>query len=48
MAMRWATIFAILAVAVFASGCNTIEGVGKDVKAGGEAIEKGAAKAKSY
>ncbi|MDX2217839.1 MAG: entericidin A/B family lipoprotein [Burkholderiales bacterium] len=28
------------------SGCNTIEGVGKDIKKGGEAIEKAAEKAK--
>ena len=29
------------------SGCNTIGGIGKDVKKGGEAIEKAAEKAKS-
>lgn len=28
------------------SGCNTIEGMGKDIKKGGEAIEKAAEKAK--
>jgi entericidin B len=38
-------IVAILAaiVAVFAiAGCNTMQGVGKDVKKGGESIEKAA------
>ncbi len=28
-------------------GCNTIEGIGRDVKKGGEVIEKAAEKAKS-
>lgn len=32
-----------VAVAAFAlAGCNTVEGVGKDIKKGGEAIEKAA------
>lgn len=37
-------IFALTAfVAVFAlSGCNTVQGIGKDLKQGGEAIEKAA------
>jgi predicted small secreted protein len=30
------------------AGCNTIEGVGKDVKATGQAIEKAAEKNKTY
>jgi len=38
-------LFAVLAV-VALSGCNTIEGVGKDIKKGGEAIEKAAEKNK--
>jgi entericidin B len=38
--------FAIAAVAV--TGCNTVEGMGKDVKAGGQAIEKAADKNKGY
>jgi predicted small secreted protein len=38
--------FAIAASAV--AGCNTVEGVGKDVKAGGQAIEKAADKNKTY
>jgi predicted small secreted protein len=35
-------------VAVFATGCNTIEGAGKDVKAAGGAVEKAASKNKPY
>ena len=38
--------FALAAVAI--TGCNTVEGVGKDVKAGGQAIEKAADKNKTY
>ena len=30
------------------AGCNTIEGAGKDIKAGGAAIEKAADQAKKY
>ncbi len=32
----------ILLAALALAGCNTLEGVGKDVKKGGEAIEKAA------
>ncbi len=39
-------LFAVLFVAFALVGCNTIEGVGKDIKKGGEAIEKTADKAK--
>ena len=40
--MKKLTAF-ILAVAAFASiACNTVQGVGKDIKKGGEAIEKAA------
>ena len=46
--IRFVAIVAMLGFVAFAGGCNTIEGMGKDVKAGGEAIEKGAAKAKPY
>ena len=35
-------ILILLAAAFALSACNTIEGVGKDVKKGGEAIEKAA------
>ena len=41
--------FAVAAVAaVSIAGCNTVEGVGKDVKATGQAIEKAADKNKGY
>ncbi len=44
--MRYRTLIAPIAVALlFASyltGCNTTEGIGKDVKAAGQAIEEGA------
>jgi predicted small secreted protein len=33
---------AMLLAIMFLAGCNTIEGVGKDLKKGGEAIEKAA------
>ena len=33
---------AVISAALALAGCNTIEGVGKDVKKGGEAIEKAA------
>jgi len=36
------TILCIIAAMLALSACNTIEGVGKDVKKGGEAIEKAA------
>jgi entericidin B len=38
--------FAIVAMAI--TGCNTVEGAGKDIKAGGQAIEKAAERSKSY
>ena len=39
-----ATFLAVLMMLV--AGCNTVEGAGKDVSAGGKAIEKAADKAK--
>ena len=42
-----AVLMAFAAVAL-ASGCNTIEGAGKDIKAAGGAVEKAASKNKSY
>ncbi|MDX2224067.1 MAG: entericidin A/B family lipoprotein [Rhodospirillaceae bacterium] len=36
----------LLAAAAALSGCNTIEGMGKDIKSGGKAIEKTAEDAK--
>jgi predicted small secreted protein len=32
-------LFALAAVVVFLSGCNTLAGVGKDVQRAGEAVE---------
>jgi predicted small secreted protein len=41
--MRKIIVLAATAAALLVSACNTVEGVGKDVKAAGEAVE-GAAK----
>lgn len=35
-------------LAVVATGCNTIEGAGKDIKAAGGAVEKAASKTRTY
>jgi predicted small secreted protein len=43
---RTATLLAMLGILTFCAGCNTVEGVGKDVKATGQAIENTADKAK--
>jgi len=37
-------LIGLLLVGCFLVGCNTIEGVGKDIKKGGEVIEKTAEK----
>ena len=39
---------ALLAFALVAMGCNTVEGAGQDIKATGQAVEKAANKAKPY
>jgi predicted small secreted protein len=36
-------LFPVL-VALLVSGCNTLQGVGKDLKQGGEALERASAK----
>jgi predicted small secreted protein len=36
------TLLGIVAMAALLSACNTVEGIGKDLKKGGEAIEKSA------
>ena len=41
-------LIAFIAAAVVATGCNTIEGAGKDIKAAGGAVEKAAEKSKPY
>jgi predicted small secreted protein len=49
--MEWnmKTFFSLVVLmsALGLAGCNTIEGMGKDIKKGGEAVEKAAEKAKS-
>jgi len=36
--------FSLLLAVLFLAGCNTVEGIGKDLKKGGEKIEKAATK----
>ena len=48
MLKKIAGIVAIAAVTLGVTGCNTIEGAGKDVKAAGGAVEKAAEGAKRY
>ena len=40
------SLFCISSLCVWLAGCNTVEGMGKDVKATGESIEKAAQKSK--
>ncbi|MFZ5503215.1 MAG: entericidin A/B family lipoprotein [Pseudomonadota bacterium] len=37
-------LISLMLMALFLAGCNTIEGMGKDLKKGGEKIEKAATK----
>ncbi|MDD5300500.1 MAG: entericidin A/B family lipoprotein [Gallionella sp.] len=37
-------VFSLLLAVLFLAGCNTVEGIGKDLKKGGEKIEKAATK----
>jgi entericidin B len=39
---KWLAMLATIIAVVTLSACNTVEGVGKDIKKGGEAIEKAA------
>ncbi|MBK1679399.1 entericidin A/B family lipoprotein [Rhodocyclus tenuis] len=34
------TAFILVALAIAASACNTVQGLGKDIERGGQAIEK--------
>ena len=43
-----ASCLAIGGLLLTLAGCNTVEGAGKDVKAGGAAVERAADKAKPY
>ncbi|MEQ1516290.1 MAG: entericidin A/B family lipoprotein [Usitatibacteraceae bacterium] len=40
-------LFSSFAMLILLGGCNTIEGVGKDIKKSGEVIERAADKAKN-
>jgi entericidin B len=42
------SLLVLCGFALAVSACNTVAGVGKDVKAGGEAVEKAAEKTKKY
>ncbi len=47
MLRHWVTTFVFAAASialVAAQGCNTVRGVGKDVEAGGKAIQRSTAK----
>jgi predicted small secreted protein len=46
MLHKLAAVLAIAAMTGLAAGCNTVEGVGKDIKATGSAVEKAADNAK--
>ena len=48
MLKKIAAITACIGIAVGLAACNTVEGVGKDVKATGSAVEKAAEKSKPY
>lgn len=39
---RTGVLLTLLFIACLSSACNTIKGVGKDIRKGGEAIEKAA------
>ena len=42
MLKKFAAMFALAGLVFGFAGCNTLEGVGQDVQAGGKAIEKAA------
>ena len=46
MARRLAVVSLIAGLVAAIAGCNTVAGVGKDMKAGGQAIENAADKSK--
>ena len=41
-------LLCLTAIGALVAGCNTVEGAGKDIQAGGQAVEKAADKAKKY
>ena len=48
MLRKLAVLLSLIGFALVLAGCNTVEGVGKDVKATGQAIEKAAERTKTY
>jgi predicted small secreted protein len=42
MLKKMSALFALAGLVLGVAGCNTLEGVGQDVQAGGKAIEKAA------
>ena len=48
MTRKLVAVLSLLGFALALAGCYTVEGVGKDVKTGGEKIEKAADKNKTY
>ena len=48
MTRKLVALLSLLGFALTLAGCNTVEGVGKDVKAGGEKVEKATDKNKTY
>ena len=46
MAHRFAVLLLAAGLAAAVAGCNTVAGVGKDIKAGGQALESAAEKSK--
>jgi entericidin B len=43
----YAKIMAIVIAAALVAGCNTVQGIGKDVERGGEKLQNAAEKAKN-
>ncbi|TMH63630.1 MAG: entericidin A/B family lipoprotein [Betaproteobacteria bacterium] len=48
MARKLVALLSAIGVAFALAACNTVEGVGKDVKATGQTIEKAADRNKTY
>ncbi len=48
MLRKLGRLIAISTFLIGVAGCNTIEGLGKDIKATGGAVEKAAEKTKTY
>jgi predicted small secreted protein len=48
MMKKLVALLALVGFGIVVAGCNTVEGAGKDIKAGGAAIEKSAGQAKKY